>query len=119
MDYYEAWFDIADSRKDLQFSESVAGYMECLERDGLIEGYRLARRKLGFGPAGLGEFHLTIEVTDLAQLERAFQRAATRDGEVEKLHARVYSAIRDVKFALYRDFPDPVRSRSATARKAE
>ena len=114
MDYYEAWFDIKDSRKDLEFSEVMARYMGHLQGEGLIEGYRLTRRKLGFGPRDLGEFHITIEVTDLAQLDRAFSRAAAREGEFEKLHAGVYSAIRDVKFALYRDFPDPVRGRGGT-----
>ena len=49
MDYYEAWFDIMDSRKDLEFSEVMARYLGHLQGEGLIEGYRLTRRKLGFG----------------------------------------------------------------------
>ena len=48
-------------------------------------------------------------MTGLGQLERAFQRVARRDPEIEKLHAAVFSAVKDVRFALYRDFPDPVR----------
>ena len=45
----------------------------------------------------------------LAQLDEAFSLAASRSGEVEPLHFAVNSKIADVKFALYRDFPDPVR----------
>jgi hypothetical protein len=109
VNYYEAYFEIKDSRKDLEFAASVARYMEYLQGKGLIEGYRLTRRKLGFGPPELGEFQLSIEVKDLGQLDEAFQLAATRDGEVEKNHAAVYSQIKSVRFALTRDFPDPVR----------
>lgn len=109
MDYYHAWFDLKDTSKDLQFVERLDRYMQHLKEKGMIEGYRLARRKLGFGPPGLGEFHVTIEVKNLTQLDEAFLHAATRGRDVEPLHAGVYSAIQDVKFALYRDFPDPVR----------
>ena len=109
MDYYEAWFDLKNTAKDLEFSEKVDDYLGHLKDKGMIQGYRLVRRKLGFGPKELGEFRLTIEVEDLGQLDRAFLYAATRGPEIEPLHAGVYAAIKEVKFALYRDFPDEVR----------
>lgn len=109
MDYYEAWFNLKNTAKDLEFTKRMHAFMSHLKERGMIEGYRLTRRKLGFGPAGLGEFHVTIEVKDLAQLDEAFLHAATRSPNVEPLHAGVYAAIEDVKFALYRDFPDSVR----------
>ena len=112
MDCYEIWCDLKDGANDLRFTEDVAGYMSYLRERGLIEGFRLTRRKLGFGIPELGEFHITIETRDLAQLEQAFQRAASRDPEVEPLHARVYGAVRNTRFALYRDFPDEVRKGS-------
>ena len=101
-----------DSSRDLEFAAAVDDWLGFLRQEGRIEGYRLARRKLGFGPAGLGEFHLTIEVRDLAQLDQAFQAAATRDAPYEERHAAVFSRVRDVLFALERDFPDPVRGPS-------
>ena len=109
MNYYEAYFEIQDNRKDLEFAGHVKRYMEFLQGKGLIEGYRLTRRKLGFGFPELGEFQLSIEVSDLGKLDEAFQLAATRDGEVERHHSAVYSQIKNVRFALTRDFPDPVR----------
>ena len=109
MDYYEAWFDLKDTAKDLEFTEKVRAFLGHLEEKGHIEGYRLTRRKLGFGPPELGEFHITIEVKNLEQLDNAFLLAATRSPDIEPLHAGVYAAIEDVKFALYRDFPDTVR----------
>jgi hypothetical protein len=106
MDYYEIWFDLKDSSKDLEFSQDLAVWLDYLRERGLIEGYRLTRRKLGFGPPELGDFHITIETRDMVQLEAAFRRAASRDGEAEPLHSRVYSAVRNTRFGLYRDFPD-------------
>lgn len=110
MDCYEIWFDLRDSRADLAFCGDLERYLGYLRERELIEGWRLTRRKLGFGLPDLGEFHLTIETRSLAQLEEAFQRAASRDAEVEPLHAAVYSAVVNPRFALYRDFPDPVRA---------
>lgn len=109
MDYYEIWFNLKDTSKDLEFSEHMDKFMGYLRERDLIGGYRLARRKFGFGPPELGEFHVTIETNDLSQLDQAFQRMATRDKDAEKFHAPVYAAITDYRAGLYRDFPDPVR----------
>jgi hypothetical protein len=58
MDTYHAWWI------------SKPDHVKALAR---IEGWRLKRRKLGFGPPGVGEFPLMIEVRALARLEPAFQ----------------------------------------------
>ena len=69
------------------------------------------RRKLGLGPPQLREFHILLEVEDLAQLDRAFNQVAARQDPVESFHHAVNALVTDVFFALYRDFPDPVRRR--------
>jgi hypothetical protein len=102
MDYYHAWFNIKNTAKDLEFSDRVDEFLGHLKEKGMIEGYRLARRKLGFGPPDLGEFHLVIETKNLAQLDDAFLHAATRASDVEPLHAAVYSMIESVKFVRRR-----------------
>ena len=112
MDQYHVWCNLRDSSRDLEFAERVDEWLGLLREEGRIEGHRLARRKLGFGPPGLGEFHLTIEVRDLAQLETAFEAAATRADPYESRHSGVFSMVRDVVFSLERDFPDPGRARS-------
>lgn len=111
MDVYHVWCDLKPGVRDTAFAEQVARYLGHLEAEGLIAGWRLTRRKLGFGAAGLGEFHLLIELRDLAQLEAAFARVATRSEPVEALHFGVNSLVRNATFALYRDFPDEVRRR--------
>ena len=109
MDIYHAWCDPKPGVGDLDFAEKVAAYMGHLKEQGLIESWRLTRRKLGLAPPGLGDFHLMIEVRDLAQLDDAFQRVASRREPVESVHFGLNSLVQNAVFALYRDFPDPVR----------
>jgi hypothetical protein len=114
MDTYHVWCNLREGVRDLAFCGHVERYLGHLRERGLIAGYRLSRRKLGLGPAALGEFHIAIEVRDLAQLDAVFRRVAARDAEIEALHRPVYSSVRDVTFALYRDFPDAVRAPEGT-----
>lgn len=111
MDLYHVWCDLKPGVKDTTFCDGVAKYMGHLKSEDLIAGWRLTRRKLGLGPAGMGEFHLMIEVKDLAQLDAAFTRVAGRREPVEGFHFGVNSLVQNATFALYRDFPDPVRHR--------
>jgi hypothetical protein len=108
---YHVWCNLRPGVGDVAFSERLALYMDHLKTEGLIENWRLGRRKLGLGPKGLGEFHIMIEVRDLAQLDAAFDRVAGRREPVEGFHFGVNSLVEDAVFALYRDFPDPVRHR--------
>jgi Family of unknown function (DUF6614) len=109
VDIYHIWCDLKDGVGDLAFCEALEAYLSDLKRRRALVGYRLTRHKLGLGPAAGGEFHVMIEFTDLAQLDRAFGVAATRAEPIEGLHKAVYSKVENLSFALYRDFPDGVR----------
>jgi hypothetical protein len=109
VDIYHIWCDLKPGITDVQFAEQLSAYLGHLKAEGLIDNWRLTRRKLGLGTSALGEFHAMIEVTGLAQLDKAFGRVATRDEPIEGLHFAVNSLVRNAQFALYRDFPDPVR----------
>jgi hypothetical protein len=111
VDIYHAWCDLKPGIGDVEFSERVATYLGHLKTQGLIEGWRVTRRKLGLGHPALGEFHLMIEVKDLRQLEDAFERVAGRREPVEGFHFGVNSLVQNAVFALYRDFPDAFRHR--------
>lgn len=111
MDIYDIWVDLKPGQGDLDFVEHVGRYLGKLKSDGLIEGFRISRRKLGLGIPGLGEFHIAIETRDLAQLDRAFQTVSSRADPVETFHHAVNSRVENFKAALYRDFPDPHRRR--------
>lgn len=116
MNHFEIWCNLVDSHKDLEFVEAVHGYLGYLKQRGLLHDYHVRRRKYGFGPSELGEFQISIEIERLGQLEDAFDLVATRSGEIERLHVRMYSMVKDVRSALYRDFPDPVRIRAGSPR---
>jgi hypothetical protein len=45
----------------------------------------------------------------MTQLDEAFAHVATRSEPVEGAHFDVNSKVRNLKFGLYRDFPDSVR----------
>ncbi len=110
MDIYHGFIDLKPGTSDTVFAERIGTFLNGLKDDGKIAGWRLTRRKLGLAPKQLGEFHLMIEVEDLAQLD-AFGLVARRDGAIESRHFDVNSMVERVTFALYRDFPDPMRRR--------
>lgn len=109
MDYYDIWVNLRPGTDDLEFVKAVRAYMDHIVAGGHMAGYRIRRRKFGFGPEGLGEFSISLEFESLAKLDDAFDEIARRSGVVEDLHHAVYSRVTDFKSGLYRDFPDPVR----------
>ncbi len=111
MDIYHVWCNLKEGVADLEFTDAAQSYLDHLKAQGTLHGYRITRRKLGLGPSHLPEFHLTLEFESLAQMDAAFGLAAARADPVEDFHHRVNSKVRDVMFALYRDFPDPGRAR--------
>ena len=113
MDHYHIWCDLHPGHSDMEFAVAVEAYLGRLREDGRITGYRLTRRKLGLGPPEIGEFHVAIEVEDLAQLDAAFRDVSGRNGPIESLHHAVNQHAGRIRFALYRDFPDAHRERGS------
>ena len=92
MQHYHLWVDLKDSHQDLEFAAAVRAWLGHLQREKRIDSFTLTRRKLGLGPDGLGEFQVCLHERP-AQLDRAFELAATRDGPTEELHRNVYSKV--------------------------
>ncbi len=109
MDVYEVSADLAPGVRDLDFVSALEAYLGGLAAAGLIESWRLLRRKLGLG--GDREFKVLIETRDLAQLDAAFAAVAARDEPIEGRHHDVNSLVTNFCAALWRDFPDPQRVR--------
>ncbi len=110
-DHYHIWCDLKPGVKDLDLVSSIEGMLGHLKGLGKLEGFTISRRKLGFGPDALGEWHIDIRTRNLAQLEEAFDHVTPRAGEMERLHALVWSKVENFKSALYREFPDANRAR--------
>lgn len=111
MDVYQISVDLKPGVRDSQFSAALDAYLGALKADGKIEGWRLLRRKLGFGVAGMGEFQVLIETRDLAQLDAAFMAVSLRSDPIEGAHFGVNSLVRNFQAGLWRDFPDAHRRR--------
>lgn len=110
MDIYHVWCDLKPGVSDLEFTAAADAYLSTLVDEGRMASFRITRRKLGLGVAGLGEFHLMLEFNGLAQLDDAFTHVASRSDPVESFHQAVNSKVSTVNFALYRDFPDRERT---------
>lgn len=127
MNYYNIWFDLLPGVDSRTYPAKVEAYLGHLHSRGLIAGWKVTRRKFGFGPPELGEWHVIVEVHDLTQLERAFGQVTrafnpdgtsvspaavaagtgpTLDDQIQPLHHAVYSAVTNFRSGLYRDYPD-------------
>jgi hypothetical protein len=106
MDVYQIWFELKSDADEGKFSEALALFLDHLERERMIETWRMLRCKLGLKPEAFPEFVIQIETLDLAQLDKAFKAAAAREGVTDTLHFSANQMVRNVKFALYRDWPD-------------
>lgn len=111
MDIYHIWCSLKDGVKDLEFTDAAQRYCDYLKGDGRLQAYRITRRKLGLGPAYLPEFHIMLEFENMAQMDRAFEHVSSRGDPVESFHHAVNAKVKEIFFALYRDFPDPGRVR--------
>lgn len=111
MDVYHIWCNLKDDVRDIEFTDSARQYFEPLQAEGLLVSYRITRRKLGLGPDHLPEFHIMLDFESLAHLDAAFHHVSTRSDPVESFHQAVNAKVKDLVFALYRDFPDPGRVR--------
>lgn len=109
MDIYHVWCNLKPGVGDLEFCARVDAYAAYLKDAGKIASHRITRRKLGLGPNEIPEFHIMLETEDLAQLDAAFKHVSERAEPVESFHHAVSSQVAEVKFALYRDFPDSQR----------
>jgi hypothetical protein len=81
--------------------------MKYLKSNGLIEDWRLTRRKLDLGPRDLGEFNLVMQRRDLAQLDDAFGHVATGRAPVESVHFTIDSKVTNLIFAHKPRFSGP------------
>jgi Family of unknown function (DUF6614) len=111
MDIYHIWCNLKPGTGDLEFTRAAQSYLQNLVDERRMASFRIMRRKLGLGIAGLGEFHLMLEFSGLAQLDEAFSKVASRADPIESFHYAVNSKVCDLSFALYRDFPDSNRVR--------
>jgi hypothetical protein len=106
MDIYHVWFDLKSGTDEGDLAVGMRGFLDYMQSENLIESWRLMRCKLGLRPDDVREFHIMIETKDLAQLDEAFKSAAARTGKTDALHFSANAMAANVKFGLFRDWPD-------------
>lgn len=109
MNLYHCMIDLKDDAKALPFSHAMRAWMEHLKEQGVIENWRLMRRKMSLSSDAHRDFILEIEVTKLDQLDQAFKYVSSASDSVERLHSLVSTMIATSEIGLYRPFPDPER----------
>jgi hypothetical protein len=112
MNHFHIWCNLKAGQNDLQFCESVREFLSYLHERELIEGYYITRRKFVISPPLLGEFEITVEFADTAQMNRAFEVVSAGGEEIAAFHKPITDAVRNVSTALYRDFPETARRKS-------
>ncbi len=60
MNTYNIWCNLIDTHKDKEFCDAVKNYLNYFKKKKLVKNFRITRRKLGFGPTELGDFHIKI-----------------------------------------------------------
>ena len=106
MDVYQIWFDLKPDTDERKFAEALTLFLDHMEEKRAIETWRMLRNKLGFRPEAFPEFVILVETQDLEQLDKAFNAAAAREGLTDELHFKANAMVQNVRFALYRDWPD-------------
>lgn len=112
MNLYHCSIDLKDDAKAVAFAAAVDAWMSHLQLHGMIDGWRLCRRKLGFGAPRARDFLLEVELENMTQLDLAFRFCGAQDSDdlVERLYTTVHQMVGKVDTALYRPFPDPERA---------
>lgn len=109
MNLYHCMIDLKDSAHPVVFAMAVADWMDHLQAQGHVTGWRLMRRKLNLASDRHSDFLLEVEVQGLAGLDDLFHYVCSRSEQVEELYAPVHQMVAAVSYGLYRPFPDPER----------
>src|ERR1700760_1855222 len=96
MDIYNAWFDLKPGVSDTEFSDRLTAYMDSLKNDGLMQGWRLTRRKLGVSAAPSADSDRMMKFPGRARLALALGGVGGRREPVESVHFGVNSLVQNV-----------------------
>ncbi len=110
MNLYHCAIDLHHEAKALSFASAVDQWLGYPTERGVVQKWRLLRRKLNLASGESRDFMLEIEFTDMTQLDQAFRVLGEHDEEVERLYSNVSALIARADYGLYRPFPDPERA---------
>jgi hypothetical protein len=109
MNLYHCMIELRSDARALAFAQACGQWMEHLQAQGLISGWRLLRRKFGLASGPHTDFLLEIEVPGLATLDAAFSALALSDDTATRRYDQMHGMIARVEVGLYRPYPDPTQ----------
>jgi hypothetical protein len=109
MNLFHIYCDLKDRTRAVDFAEDVQAFLSYLHEREYIEGYRITRRKFGFDPPKLGEFHIIIECQSADQLNSAMEFVSQKKEDSENFHRAVQAYTKGITVSLYSDYPEPTR----------
>lgn len=109
MNLYHCLIELRSDARALAFAQACAQWMEHLQAQGLITGWRLLRRKFGLASGPHTDFLLEIEIPGLATLDAAFSALALSDDMATRRYDQMHGMIARVEVGLYRPYPDPTQ----------
>jgi hypothetical protein len=109
-DLYTIWADKEGDISDIDWVNGMRRFFDHLIAEDKMITYRITRCKMGFRSiADMPEWMIIMEFTDMAQMERAFQRVAKKQGELEEKHQSFNQFVSgNIQHALFRDWPDQI-----------
>ena len=107
-DLYPILEDKEGDITDLDWVNGMKKFFDHLIAEDKMITYRITRCKMGFRSIpDMPEWMIIMEFTDMAQMERAFQRVAKKQGELEEKHQSFNQFVAgNIQHALFRDWPD-------------
>jgi hypothetical protein len=109
MNLYHCQIELRPEARALAFAQACTHWMEHLQAQGLINGWRLLRRKFGLASGAHTDFILEIEIPGLATLDAAFSALAMADDEATRRYDQMHGMIARADVGLYRLYPDPTQ----------
>jgi len=110
MTRYHCMIDLKPNANALAFAHAVQHWFGALQDAGKIDSWHLQRRKLHLAGPGFGDFLLTVDLRDLAQLDLAFSHLGGQDGGAARAYDQMHGMIDRFEVGLYRSFPDGVQA---------
>jgi len=109
MNLYHCLIELKSEARALAFASAVQAWMAHLQGLGLVQGWRLMRRKFGLAAGAHPDFLLEIDLADLASLDAAFTTLGAGDDRASRLYDQMHQMIAQVEVGLYRPYPDPAQ----------
>ena len=109
MNLYHCMIELRPEARALSFAQACGNWLDPLQTEGLITGWRLMRRKFGLASGQHTDFLLEIEIPGLATLDMAFSALAMADEDATRRYDQMHGMIAKVEVGLYRPYPDPTQ----------